>query len=104
MTWRIGPRRHAHSLLFHNDERVQRACPDALVQCGRLRRRLHAEFVGQDAAAALVLRQRRAAFAAEGEPAHQLAMGLLTPGVERELLPGGAAGLGVSPAPPWSGL
>jgi len=57
---------------------------NALVQRRRLGRGLDPQFLGQQAAAGFILRQRRAALPAAGPRQHQLAVGFLAPGLQRQ--------------------
>ncbi len=58
---------------------------DAFEEGGRLGVRLHAQLLGQNLAAALVLSQSRVALAAAGQQGHHLPAGLLAQGVQLQL-------------------
>ena len=94
-------RRHRHGRPVGGRRRARpldRAGAEARGERGRLGVGLGAELLGQHAAAALVLRQRRLALAAGGEEQHELPVGVLAPGVERQQ-PGGVVDPGGVVAP-----
>ena len=77
----------------HSDRRRYLAVADLLVQAGGFRRRLDAQFQSELAPAGFVLRQSRAALAAERQQPHQLTVTLLQPRFQFNLSPGILAGL-----------
>jgi hypothetical protein len=66
---------------------------DSLVKLRRLRCRLDAQFLSQEAAAGLVVRQRRATPPTQRQQAHHLLVGCLLPRLQFQLPPGIFTGL-----------
>jgi hypothetical protein len=75
---------------------------DLLIQRGGLGLRFNTQLGRQHAPAGLVLRQRGAAVAREHQATHELAVGLLAPGLKRKLAAGVTAQRGIV-APAFAG-
>ena len=97
---------------FTSDERCRGCWPRPLLKSDATRARLDllversgflggfcAQFLGQNAAARFILRQRRAALFGQGQGAHDLPMGFLAPRIEFQLALGIAQRLSVFAAP-----